>query len=1015
MKGAPSPGSAPKAWKARGPEVHLEKGSESPEAEEQADLEGTSFPNQRAGLLAPEAEEEETEGLGKQDLKEDYVQLVQGVQAWQDGCVYRGQFGLNMKLGFGEFSWPTGESYRGQFYQDHRHGWGTYAWPDGSSFTGSFCLSQREGYGTMHLRGRWFQGLYKADERFGPGIETYADGSQDVGLWFRDHLIRLCLEIPSAFSILSYPEFAQLPPGSRARISVSDEETMEWGLDEGKDPFFYDYKRFLLDDNLTLPPEMHVYSTDSRHLPMTSSLRRDLDARLLATNLPPCMEDGEPWPIINETPLMVRIQKHVYKFRHQPAHARWNMGAILEGRRGGAAPSGPRERLSRDMILKAEAGDDAWIHAALKDDLASADVADAQGYTALAAAAVHGHTRVVSLLLDHGADVNKFSNQGLTALSMSFLLFYLAERTLPEPQEGARKGAPLPNSTVVLTEATPVSSFYENPAASSSPELRPASHSPPAGDSTDLHSGSPRESLSRLGSVHDTEKGPDDRPGNVDKCTLCSYETNFESTLCVHNFSIALSKDVLEKSARIYSLLRTPSFGAGGHDKGTMRRMALSMIEHRNRWLTIKLLLHRGADPNLCRVPMQALFLAVKAGDVDGVRLLLDSGARTDIRLPVQLRALTPLHIAAGLPGEGGVTITELLLHAITDVDARAADQHETYRRGKLDLLPSSLKLSNEAGPPSSYCTRRPPPDEGGRTALHVACEREGSDKYARDVVRLLLSHKANPNTLWSGHSPLSLSIASGNDLVVRELLSHGADPNLPLTKGLGSALCVVCDLTYENQRSLDSTLALIDQLIAHGADILSPVTLIQGDKVAVGTAVDYGYFRFFQDRKIAHCPFHALMPSERETLLARKRLLEYMGCQLRRAVFTKESQWDPQVLCLSKRGSPSSGSAASAAARSGCACPRACAATRCSPAASTARARPGASSTGGTAAPWRALLTEARGAKTRTQRLPTPAGGPGPTSPLCTDAPNRSGSGVPAASCTTRFSNLGRGIFLGC
>lgn len=36
----------------------------------------------------------------------------------------------------------------------------------------------------------------------------------------------------------------------------------------------------------------------------------------------------------------------------------------------------------------------------------------------------------------------------------------------------------------------------------------------------------------------------------------------------------------------------------------------------------------------------------------------------------------------------------------------------------------------------------------------------------ARDIVRLLLSHRANPNTLWSGHSPLSLSIASGNDLV---------------------------------------------------------------------------------------------------------------------------------------------------------------------------------------------------------------------------------------------------------
>lgn len=169
----------------------------------------------------------------------------------------------------------------------------------------------------------------------------------------------------------------------------------------------------------------------------------------------------------------------------------------------------------------------------------------------------------------------------------------------------------------------------------------------------------------------------------------------------------------------------------------------------------------------------------------------------------------------------------------------------------------------------------------------------------------------------------------------------------------------------------------------------------MQGDKVAVGTAVDYGYFRFFQvrlgasrwwrggagplaplgqswakalapgqtapgpeeawplrascpcalggqvaerrrapaqcpcgagrgvwppgggagcpgrssdpevlqDRKIAHCPFHTLTPAERETFLARKRLLDYMGFQLRRAVLARESQWDPKLLCLSKRG----------------------------------------------------------------------------------------------------------------
>ena len=58
---------------------------------------------------APEEEEESEGPSGEQNLKETYIQLVQGVQEWQDGCVYRGDFGLDMKLGHGEFSWPTGE------------------------------------------------------------------------------------------------------------------------------------------------------------------------------------------------------------------------------------------------------------------------------------------------------------------------------------------------------------------------------------------------------------------------------------------------------------------------------------------------------------------------------------------------------------------------------------------------------------------------------------------------------------------------------------------------------------------------------------------------------------------------------------------------------------------------------------------------------------------------------------------------------------------------------------------
>lgn len=162
------------------------------------------------------------------------------------------------------------------------------------------------------------QGLYRADQRFGPGVESYADGRQDVGLWARKHLIKLCTEGARGFSIHNYPEYAGFLTRSPARLSLADEEEVDRGQPEGQDPFFYDYKRFLLDDDLTLPPEMYVYSTDNSHLPMTRSFRKELDARVFLNDIPPFMEDGEPWFIKNETPLMVTMQKHAYRYRQVP-------------------------------------------------------------------------------------------------------------------------------------------------------------------------------------------------------------------------------------------------------------------------------------------------------------------------------------------------------------------------------------------------------------------------------------------------------------------------------------------------------------------------------------------------------------------------------------------------------------------------------------------------------------------------------------------------------------------------
>ncbi|KAG8508301.1 Ankyrin repeat and MYND domain-containing protein 1 [Galemys pyrenaicus] len=145
-----------------------------------AALSGTCGLAPRDSPKALEDEEEEPQSLlREQGLREAHVQLVRGMQEWPDGCVYRGQFGLGTKLGYGEFSWPTGESYHGQFYRDHCHGLGTYKWPQGSSFTGTFYLSAREGYGTMFLKARLFQVSPAAPG--GPGCGPLAPAGRWAG------------------------------------------------------------------------------------------------------------------------------------------------------------------------------------------------------------------------------------------------------------------------------------------------------------------------------------------------------------------------------------------------------------------------------------------------------------------------------------------------------------------------------------------------------------------------------------------------------------------------------------------------------------------------------------------------------------------------------------------------------------------------------------------------------------------------------------------------------------------
>ncbi|XP_048866956.1 ankyrin repeat and MYND domain-containing protein 1 [Brienomyrus brachyistius] len=381
-------------------------------------------------------------------------------------------------------------------------------------------------------------------------------------------------------------------------------------------------------------------------------------------------------------------------------------------------------------------------------------------------------------------------------------------------------------------------------------------------------------------------------------------DDDFESMQSMASFHVHVTEEAFQKTAEGLSHADL------GNAEETVWRMARMKMEHRELWATIELLLARGADPNACRVPVPALFLAIKAGHVQGVRRLLEGGARTDIPLPPERKGLYPLHVAAGLPGPEGPQIMELLLATAADPDVRAQDVDEVFelddvagRPGSSPSLvaPQSARgshsgsrsnMARSSGPSPQGCILlRDPPEEGGRTALHIACQRDTDHAHTRDVVRILLAHRANTDLLWSGHSPLSLAIASGNDLAVDELLSGGADPNLPLARQLGSALCAVANIVYDSERPRRHKSGLLEKLVRAGADILMPVEVNVGRSSAMGTAVDYAHYSYQQDRRLTCTPYHALTLSERKLYDSRCQLLDQMGDVMRQTTVWMERQ----------------------------------------------------------------------------------------------------------------------------
>ncbi|XP_053567491.1 ankyrin repeat and MYND domain-containing protein 1-like [Bombina bombina] len=608
------------------------------ESQEDSDLRYAEVKLERkTNFEEQESKQHFQEPVTELNLEESTIQTdsneTLGFQEWSDGSSYRGNVSMNLKLGSGQFKWVNGESYSGEFYNDHHHGKGIYTWPDGSKFLGSFYLSRREGFGTMMFNdNRTFQGLYKSDVRYGPGIETNNDGSQDVGIWLRNHLIKLCTSVRCSFSISSYPEFYQQSNETLCKNKDLHGQASEKGQRE--DPFLYSYKILLQEDSYTLPEKIYFYSSDIDHLPITPSARTEIDTHFYKDIDQPGHLGDLVSCEMQDTDEMKGIHLHVYKHRNSQEYLEWSIGSIMSAVRQKFGPRGSREQFAEKFIEMAGLGDYETVFMILRHDLAHVDVSDSCAHTALHSATVNSHDNIINLLLDNGADINKRNDEGISALSMCFILLYGTQSFRPNVAERNLNLCKGGSGDVALH-----SKEYLNDAFAKD-------DGPFNGLGEDMN-----RSITLSDHCHSDHRPNTKVPENV----LCQTSTIYNS-----QEKLGTGSD------------RTPPVS---EPKDTERRA------------TLNLLLYRGADPNMCSIPMYALFFAVKAADITTVRLLLERGAHTDVRLATEHGALTPLHIAAAIPGIEGVKITELLLHAAADPNIRVENDDYIFEHDKVTLF----------------------------------------------------------------------------------------------------------------------------------------------------------------------------------------------------------------------------------------------------------------------------------------------------------------------------------------
>ena len=226
---------------------------------------------------------------------------------------------------------------------------------------------------------------------------TYADGTQDVGLWHREKLIKMCSKVSEAFSMVDHEQFDFVPNEQPVIIHTPRMENQKHVIAPIiNPPDLYNYE-----PEVDLGERPNSVFSETLHI---GSVAMDLklfdkeffkaeheteaDAQNNNSEKQTDAEADFQHQAWNLTPSIISMQRHILKHRRAQSSVSFDCEAILKCNRDGFGESGRLEQLSEELIEACALGDLKRVIDLLDNTPVQVDVSDRTGYTPLLAAAV---------------------------------------------------------------------------------------------------------------------------------------------------------------------------------------------------------------------------------------------------------------------------------------------------------------------------------------------------------------------------------------------------------------------------------------------------------------------------------------------------------------------------------------------------------------------------------------------------------------------------------------------------